>query len=365
MKNSSNLVLLLSGCLTLAASASSAEDYIQGKASKTGANDKLERPAIRSTALKQDSQSAVKSSGKISANDWNESFRSGIGSLTPAKPDSATKDKALQTDASFTSNAATSKPASSRLFNTELFESDKKQKKNARLSINLSSEEIKMLENYEITVLIDCSGSMQMEDCESTEWTRSEISRWDWCKEETAVLSRTLTSALPGINIITFSDNTQWYRNVPTKEINRIFDYNRPTGATALHLALDDAIRNYESNGSFLSKKKKLLIAVITDGMPDDPWRVSHVIDNISKEKNMSLVFFLIGSDYPGIGFIDRMRAAHPESVQVHFYDEVCRSGLAPILVQSIRSANLTQATTAEKPSPKKETLKPVARPFR
>lgn len=350
------LSVLTAVCLDAAAADSG---FIEGKASKNQLPDKLNRPLINTASAKPGY--SEKKSTKLDASDWNSSFKSSTGSFDQTKLNSGAMAVPPKTDASFSSSAK-SNPNPNLL--NDLFESDKMRGAKKKLSLSLTADEIKMLETYEITVLIDCSDSMHMEDCQSAEWAGNAISRWDWCKEETSVLSRTLNSALPGINIITFSDHTQWYRNVPTKEINRIFDYNRPHGSTALHMALDDAIRNYDSNNSFVGKRKKLLIAVITDGMPDEPWKVARVIDGISKDANVSTVFFLIGADFNGSSFIERLHMTHPDAVQVHFYDEVCQSGLAPILVQSIRSANLAQMAQ-ENATQKKDVPKPFAKPFK
>lgn len=148
-------------------------------------------------------------------------------------------------------------------------------KSGKRTSFSLSNEELRRLSKYDISVLIDSSGSMRKQDCEPLNvflMNERFISRWEWCKEQTSILSQEVEGVFPsGISVTTFASHAWRHPNVPPSAINDIFNNVIPDGATRLDYAFDQELGAYFSEKALGGRKKPLLIAVITDGGPSSP----------------------------------------------------------------------------------------------
>lgn len=213
---------------------------------------------------------------------------------------------------------------------------------------SLSANELNQLSKYDISLLIDSSGSMSRIDCDPLNIfiMEGKVSRWEWCKQQTSILSRQLADVLPaGITVVPFASKAVRFANVAPSAIESIFAESSPVGATRLDAALGLELKSYFAERAAGVRKKPLLIAVITDGVPSFPHLVARqVLDATEKvdPNEIKIVFFLIGDSRTGIAYIDYLcnlrfhHNARYNMVTSHSFSEVSEMGLPRSLVQSI-----------------------------
>lgn len=216
----------------------------------------------------------------------------------------------------------------------------------------LSAQEVKQLSKYDISVLIDRSGSMSRRDCDPLNIfdMGGKISRWEWCKQQTTILTHQIADAFPaGITVNAFASFCERYTNVSPDTINKIFNERMPSGGTRLDEALDMELESYFRERASGTRKKPLLIAVITDGVPSCPEQVYYEVVEASHHihpGDVRIEFFLIGDAYRGSNFVNyisniRVNAGAPfELVTDHPFAEVSELGLPRCLVRSVISSN-------------------------
>jgi hypothetical protein len=166
------------------------------------------------------------------------------------------------------------------------------------------------------------------------------ISRWEWCREQTAMLARQAAAALPdGITVVPFSSKSVRYENVSPQSINNIFNTTSPEGSTNLAGALKNEFERYFQDRDAGLRSRPLMIAVITDGVPDSKGAVRKVIEEATrrmvKAGEIRICFFLIGDDHSGADFVDELVDsfdANPSNIHMivrHPFAEVNQVGLA------------------------------------
>ena len=200
----------------------------------------------------------------------------------------------------------------------------------------LTKNELRRLSKFEVAMIIDHSKSMD----EGIGWGKgAPISRWEWCRREAESLSNQIASSFPsGITVVPFSTRADRYANVKGEKLNDIFKWTIPDGGTRLDEALGIELDHFLSEKSKNTQTKPLLIAVITDGAPNDPHRAMEEIIHISRKihrDEVRIVFFMIGEDPRSMAFIDfvkenRIAAGIPfDIVSSHSFVEVNEVGLA------------------------------------
>lgn len=217
------------------------------------------------------------------------------------------------------------------------------------ISKKLEPAELKQLGRYDLSVLIDRSGSMTTKDCPDLFQPGQSISRWDWCREQTTLLTQQTAGALPsGITLVPFSDKWQEYFNVSPAQINSIFNAGSPSGSTNLAGALKAELDRYFQERDAGLRQRPLMITVITDGVPDSKSAVRRVIreaeTHLVKPGEIRISFLLIGDDQSGEDFVDQLssdiNADEPgvNLVSRHSFVEVNQVGLPRSLVMSAQS---------------------------
>jgi uncharacterized protein YegL len=218
---------------------------------------------------------------------------------------------------------------------------------------HLSPAELRELSRFNISVLIDKSGSMASRDCPNEIAPGRYVSRWEWCREQSANLARQTAQAMPaGITVVPFAADWQRFTNVRPEGINSVFNTALPGGSTNLAGALQSELDRYFRDRDSGYAQHPLMIAVITDGVPDDKSAVRQVIreatEQMRRPDEIKIVFFVIGQDRNGAEFVNELAdgqkepdysqagAAEPFNiVYEHSFAEVTHTGLARSLASS------------------------------
>jgi Mg-chelatase subunit ChlD len=232
--------------------------------------------------------------------------------------------------------------------------------------VALSRADLALLGAHNIVVMVDKSGSMGTVDCPAfgpapsglgslfrqvTAFTGSEISRWDWCREQALNFSRQTAQVFgQGITVVPFSSDWREYRNSDINQVARVFSENRPDGGTNLGPALDHQLDSYfRMRGQSFGGSKPLVVAIISDGAPSGTHAVAKaIIEATKKMRNpaeVTVVFLQIGFDSDGIKFLQDVsgglldRGAHYRIVRIQGFDHLRQVGLGRALVEAVSSA--------------------------
>lgn len=147
-----------------------------------------------------------------------------------------------------------------------------------------------VLSEYDFVVVVDASGSMQMEDVNGK-------SRWAAMQESVGVFVRDLAKLdSDGIDLVIFGgSNITEHTGVTPATLDQAFATRRPMGSTPLAEALTAAVKLAGKSD------KKDFILVITDGVPDDQVAAAKVIVDASQklesDDELTFLFVQIGSD--------------------------------------------------------------------
>ncbi|MBX9689370.1 MAG: VWA domain-containing protein, partial [Candidatus Obscuribacterales bacterium] len=172
------------------------------------------------------------------------------------------------------------------------------------------------------------------------------LSRWEWCRRETSRLAEQLAPAISeGITVIPFADQAERHPNLTAEAINQIFRSSYPNGMTMLDQALGLEIDHFLFDRAMRNSSKPLLMAVITDGAPNDPQKVVDEIIHVSrkiKKDEVKIVFFVIGDDPMSQAFLDYVHKCNREAalefdiVSSRSFAEIRDMGLAKSLATEL-----------------------------
>lgn len=221
---------------------------------------------------------------------------------------------------------------------------------------NTVQEQIATLENHHITLLIDRSGSMATRDCPGG------LSRWEWCAQQSQLLTKVTDSFLKEpLCLIVFADNFATYDNVKFERATRIFSTNQPDGMTNTGDALSKAIETHFARKQ--EQPQKIVpdvVAVITDGEPNDPELVKReIVEATSKmtdPNELSITFLQVGSAQWGAALLRELddnlvnEGAAYDIVDRKSFDQLQSIGLLGALAQSVialRTPSPSQAVRA------------------
>lgn len=216
-------------------------------------------------------------------------------------------------------------------------------------SAKLAPAELNKLSRYDISVLIDSSGSMSTVDCPSSfSVNHQPISRWQWCQEQTAWFSQQVSAVLPrGLTLIPFDSKWSRIQNASSQDIGNFFNSTRPDGGTNLLGPLKEEIENYFSRRDSGMQPRPLMLAIITDGDPSNKSALRKVIkdatERMTRPEEIKIVFLLIGTDRTGHEFVDELdselaqRGAALDIVASHQFAQVNNFGLGRSLARAIR----------------------------
>lgn len=159
---------------------------------------------------------------------------------------------------------------------------------------------VKDLSKYDILIVIDKSGSMSTADVNGK-------SRWAAAQEATEALARKAAEFdEDGIDVIVFNNSVKVYSGVTPEKVTQVFSENEPNGGTDTAAALQKAIDMH-----FDRPAKPSIIAVITDGTPNDKASVKKVIIETTKkmkaDEDLGITFLQIGNDPGASSFLKEL----------------------------------------------------------
>lgn len=207
----------------------------------------------------------------------------------------------------------------------------------------LDRVQLENLKTYDVIVFIDASHSMAIADCAGQ-------SRWQWCQTQTKVLRDVLHVPLGNhLRMVAFSDNFKVYPDVAWGSVAGFFASNKPSGNTDMTKAIKSQLAQYFAARKALApgdRQRPLLIAMITDGLPDRPMALKETIIDATKQMNdadqLAITFLQVGSDAKATKYLQELdeclvshRAAH-DIVKSKTFAEVNQVGLVSALLQSL-----------------------------
>jgi hypothetical protein len=135
------------------------------------------------------------------------------------------------------------------------------------VELNKPEVQNQMISKRDLVVIIDRTVSMQIQDCPKDQ------SRWDWCRAQTVGLMKDLLGKVNEITVVTFNEKFQVYPHATLNKVDSIYATEKPEGATNTAAPLRDRLEDYlrRKRAAGKAPMKPLLVAVITDGLPNWP----------------------------------------------------------------------------------------------
>ncbi len=213
------------------------------------------------------------------------------------------------------------------------------------LNSNLKRSQLKsivdVLQNHDLGLIIDSSGSMHTPDCPGP------TSRWDWCCLQAGELAQAAADAAGSIDASIFNTAYQTYRNISPTQIPLIFQQNRPAGGTEPAYALQEQMENYFKG----PRSKPLTIVIITDGEPNRPANIAQVLHDESQkiryQGEITITFLLIGNEVDEqtlrskIGLRSGSSAINGGFVDIIPFDRLAQNGMKQSLYEDLKEIRL------------------------
>jgi hypothetical protein len=225
----------------------------------------------------------------------------------------------------------------------------------------LMGRDLQILGSRDIILLIDKSGSMGDKDCPPpTEGLRfpmrngepiPSVSRWDWCEQELISLSRNAAGGLQkGMRVVLFAGDQTVYDHVNISQVSQIFHNNWPQGSTNAAAALQSQLEQYFSARARGERVRPLVIAIITDGLPNSSGALKQAIVDMTRAVRapgeIAITFLQIGNDKKGIRLVHEIddklvqQGALYDLVDSKDFGELQSVGLGRALVDAINKAS-------------------------
>jgi Mg-chelatase subunit ChlD len=199
----------------------------------------------------------------------------------------------------------------------------------------------RVLKNRDLYILIDRSGSMETTDCPGAS------SRWQWCRDQVASLSKETETLLPaGFSLVLFNNHSKVISPAKVTAISEAFENNKPEGGTDIAGAVVRVMREYSerrSRGSALP----IVIAVITDGVPNDERSLRRALiaatTDISQSNEISVVFLQVGEDNQASAYLEELdrgltqEGARFDIAQSMIFADVKAKGLLEALITCVK----------------------------
>lgn len=177
------------------------------------------------------------------------------------------------------------------------------------------------------------------------------MSKWEWCLSQASDLTRQ-SARVPNwaMTLVMFSNEFDVYHNISLQQIPHIYNRNGIFIGTKLARPLEEQLQAYFRQ-HLLGRKRPLLVAVITDGKPQDMENLVEVIVNATRQmtdpKQVHITFLQVGCDRKGVRYLAELdsglvaQGARYDIVDVVPFSKLSQIGLARTLVDTIRAANM------------------------
>jgi hypothetical protein len=207
------------------------------------------------------------------------------------------------------------------------------------------------LADYDIVLVIDTSGSM------GYALTSVPQVKWRWCADYIHDFAEKMRPYLKGgITLVTFNNSYEIEHGCSPDKVAEIFKTTAPNGGTNWSSPLRHVLTDYLSG----PRARPLLVAVLTDGMPNIGEPVENVIKEVTHQmhspKEIRMTFLEIGEEYDGQALIKYLDdylvhdGAKYDIVDSLTFLEVKDIGLSEALVQALneKSSLLSKSDALE-----------------
>jgi uncharacterized protein YegL len=216
-----------------------------------------------------------------------------------------------------------------------------------RLRGDLNDQELKQLSTHDIVIMQDRSSSMGEKDY--FPMATEKISKWRWCMSQSMDLTRQ-TLRLPkfGFTLVVFSSEYDVYQNVRLQQMPSIIA-NARNGlfiGTKLAAPMHDQLQQYFQRRA-AGRARPLIIAVITDGKPQDDHDLRDVIvqatQMMQNPNEIKIKFLQIGNDEEGEKKLRKLdtrlvdHGARFDIVGVEPFQQLAAEGLPRALLRAIK----------------------------
>ncbi|MDR3615706.1 MAG: hypothetical protein P4L53_19265 [Candidatus Obscuribacterales bacterium] len=220
---------------------------------------------------------------------------------------------------------------------------DVNQKRGPVLDVNesLNKENNENLQNYDVEVIIDISGSMNEHD------GTGNLSKFEWCREQVRSLAEKLSKYNRTVTVTVFHDDYKTYENCDPSKIIEVFSETTPSGWTGLldplEARLNVGLYGHPPGG------RPLLIAILHDGLPNIP-RDTKTVDQaivsftnkLQSPNQVRLTFLQIGDTYDGRDFCKNLddnlvnEGAQFDIVDTKTFAELKQIGLTKAIIDAL-----------------------------
>ncbi len=208
--------------------------------------------------------------------------------------------------------------------------------------INQDTTRDKVLKNYDIELIIDITGSMMEKDGTGNQ------TKFEWCRDQVRNLAQRLSPYQQTVTITTFSDKFQTEEQCGIERVEQIYGSITPSGNTdlvdPLKSRLEAGLNRQEQT------HRPLLIAVITDGLPNvpnDPSVVNKALiaftQGLKSRDQVELMFLQIGDTFTGRDFCVELddgllsEGAKFDIVDTKPFADLKQEGLVNALIDAVK----------------------------
>jgi hypothetical protein len=197
------------------------------------------------------------------------------------------------------------------------------------------------LQNYDVEVIIDISGSMSQID------GTGNLSKFEWCRDQVRTLAEKLSKYNRTVTVTVFHDDYKTFENCDPSKILEVFSETKPSGWTdlvdPLEARMNVGLYGHPPGG------RPLLIAIMHDGLPNRPTDTLAVdraivafTNRLQSPNQVRLTFLQIGDTYDGRDFCKNLddnlvnEGAQFDIVDTKTFAELKQIGLTKAIVDAL-----------------------------
>jgi von Willebrand factor type A domain len=208
-------------------------------------------------------------------------------------------------------------------------------------------EKEKQISDYDVVIVIDTSGSMNFH------LSSEPATKWQWCATYIHDFAEKLRPLLTGgLTIVRFNNTFDIEQHCSPERVETIFQSTTPVGGTDMATPLSAVLKNYLAS----SRARPLLVAVLTDGMPNLGPKVEDVIIDATRDMRspaeIRMTFLEIGEEFDGRNLIKLLddylvyEGAKYDIVDSLTFDQVRQMGLSEALKHAINEKSTIVSPT-------------------